>query len=790
MRPTSDQQRAWAAARWLGLWGGVWLLAALCGPAAAEEPLFEQEPYDQITLDENNNRAVLKVKPLDFPDRRVPADPRPDAKLIIRLLDRPEQKYELRWYSIDKVELFEQLVLKKANELVAAGKLEEAYDYFQFLLEKDPSLPGLEPSWQDYLFAEAGDSFRRGRHDRALAMLRELYARAPKREGLGAALGATTDALVKHYLSLENYAAARQLLRQLAEQYPNHPTVAKHVASLEQLAAEAMEKARGAGRQEDWAEAHRWCRRAAEVWPSLTGLRQVTEAVHRRYPRVVVGVGALGNAPDPTHQADWAARRTGRLLFRTLTEYAGPGIEGGHYVCPVGKLDLDMLEREVILDIRPGTCWMPGETELTSYDLSRLLLEMADPGRPAFQPEWAGLLASVEITDAHGLIAVLSRSHVRPEALLTGVLAFDPAGAGRPEPLENGPYRIDSQTDAEVVCRVRPGYFAATATQPKELVERVFADGAEAVRALVRGEVHVLDRVPAWRLDALRGHEELTVSRYVAPTVHCLVPNLRKAPTSNRTFRRGLVYGIYREAILDRLTGGSSLPGCQVLSGPFLAGESAADPLGYASDPNVTPRPYDPRMAIALATAGLKEVTKAAGGETGADETGGDEVASPAEPPPLVLAYPPGEIPRIACTEIRRHLKLIGLEVELKEIVDGVPKRIPADVDLMYAELALWEPVVDARRILGEGGIAGACNPYLGLELRRLDGADDWKSVHAHLRRIHRLAHDDVTLVPLWQLVDHFAYRNSLKGIGAKPVSLYQHVEQWQLGFEYPGDEP
>jgi len=780
MRPTSDQHRASTVARRLGLWGIVWLLAALPGLLAAEEPLFEQEPYDQITLDENNDHAVLKVKPLDFPDRRVPANPRPDAKLIVRLLERPELKYELHWYSIDKVELFEQLVLKKANELVAAGKPEEAYDYFRFLFEKDPSLPGLERSWQEYLFAEAGDSFSRGRHDRALAMLRELYDKAPKREGLDTALGATTDALVEHYLSAENYEAARQLLRQLAGQYPKHPVVATHVAWLMRLAAEAMEKAREAGRQEDWPEAHRWCRRAADIWPSLAGLRQMSEAVHKRYPRVVVGVCTLSNAPDPANQADWAARRTGRLLLRTLTEYAGPGVDGGHYACPVGKLDLDMLEREMVFDIRPGTHWMPGETELTSYDLSRVLLEMADPGRPAFQPEWAALLAGIEITDVHRLTALLSRSHVRPEALLTGVFALDPEAAGRTEPPANGPYRVDSQSNREVVYHVRPGYFAATTTQPRELVEREFADGARAVRALIRGEVHVLDRLPAWRLDALRGHEELSVSRYAAPTVHCLVPNLRKVPTSNRTFRRALVYGIYREAILDRLSGVSPLAGCQVLSGPFLAGESAADPLGYASNPSVTPRPYDPRMAIALATAGLKEIAKAAG----------DEAASPAKPPPLVLAHPPGEIPRIACTEIRRHLKLIGLEVELREIADSVPERIPADVELMYAELALWEPVVDARRVLGEGGIGGACNPYVGLELRRLDRADDWKSAHAHLRRIHRLAHDDVSLVPLWQLVDHFAYRNSLKGIGAKPVSLYQNVEHWQLGFEYPGDEP
>ena len=52
MRPTSNPKRVSAEARRLGPWGTVFLLAALCGPAAAEEPLFEQEPYDRITLDE------------------------------------------------------------------------------------------------------------------------------------------------------------------------------------------------------------------------------------------------------------------------------------------------------------------------------------------------------------------------------------------------------------------------------------------------------------------------------------------------------------------------------------------------------------------------------------------------------------------------------------------------------------------------------------------------------------------------------------------------------------------
>ena len=48
----------------------------LCGRARAETPLFEEEPYDVITLNAANDNRVLKIKPLNVgendPDERPP----------------------------------------------------------------------------------------------------------------------------------------------------------------------------------------------------------------------------------------------------------------------------------------------------------------------------------------------------------------------------------------------------------------------------------------------------------------------------------------------------------------------------------------------------------------------------------------------------------------------------------------------------------------------------------------------------------------------------------------------
>jgi hypothetical protein len=34
-------------------------------------------------------------------------------------------------------------------------------------------------------------------------------------------------------------------------------------------------------------------------------------------------------------------------------------------------------------------------------------------------------------------------------------------------------------------------------------------------------------------------------------------------------------------------------------------------------------------------------------------------------------------------------------------------------------------------------------------------------------------------MIPLWQTVNFFAYRESLRGIGETPVLLYQDIEAW-----------
>jgi hypothetical protein len=38
-------------------------------------------------------------------------------------------------------------------------------------------------------------------------------------------------------------------------------------------------------------------------------------------------------------------------------------------------------------------------------------------------------------------------------------------------------------------------------------------------------------------------------------------------------------------------------------------------------------------------------------------------------------------------------------------------------------------------------------------------------------------------ILPLWQTVNHFAYRDSISGVRASPVTLYQDLSAWRKSF-------
>ncbi len=716
----------------------------------AVEPLHKQAPFDELKLDETNNNALLKVKPLDLPERKLPALANRRGDLEVELLERPGEKFAIAWANIVDVKLFEEQVLAEAEQFAAAGKYDEAQSSFRFLEQKQPELVGLKPAIENFLWLQIGGSFRAGKHEETLALLVELQRRNPQRTGLSTAYERTTIELVKARLAAKNYRGARGLLSSLAKRFPETgpAAVAPYHAQLQQEAAQLVTQAQAAVAAEKWNEANSLCQKALEVWPAVAGGSALSQQIHTRYPAVTVGViGSPAVAAEKTTSTaftDWHTRRLNRLLATPLVELVD-GEKGPAYRSPFGKLTAHADAKQFILQLSaPGA---------TATDLAPRII----PAGAA-----AGAIAGVRARGLTDLLFEFQHPQLRPAAWLRFSLL---AAADGSSPGSWGQFVAEPPVLDRFSMRRRPEITAAT-TAPQLVHERRFADATTALQALRRGQINVLERVPLWELARVKNLSDIRLLPYAAPTVHVLIPNSARPLTANRHFRRAVLYALDRESILKQgLLNDQTVPGCEVLSGPFPQGSDRL-PWTYGCDPELRPRAYDPSVATVL--------LEIARGEAGLNQ--------PA-PVAIVLAHDDQPTSKIACQSIARQLARIGQPVTLQQMIGG---QINANADLQYVELALHEPVVDAWTLLGPAGIAGPCNPLMLEHFRGLERAKDLAAAAAQLQAMHRLTAAELPVIPLWQTTNYLACHTSLQGLVDQPVSLYEDVLNWQIAWRPP----
>jgi tetratricopeptide (TPR) repeat protein len=732
----------------------------------ARRPLIEREPFDAVVLNRANGGKTLEVYLLDLPQRPLTALPT-EGTLRVRLLERPLEEFEVSWANVAQVRVFEQMLFDEAQRLAAAGKFDEAYDHFARIQADYPNYPGLRDAISEYLRRNALALYQANEHDRALALLITLHQQNPAYTGFAGALESVAGEIIERYLREGNYATARRVLEMWQSNFPGiaEQAVADWKRRFEAGASRQLEEAVRLVERKQYFAARKAVGRALGIWPELDAAKNLLNRIEGEFPYIAVGV-LEGSPRQPSRRIDsWPALRASPLVEELLSEQVGFGAEGGVYESPFGQLQLDESGRELGLRLNSiADSGQPRIRGLTPDVLSRFLLAMAEPGAPSYQADWASVLGGVSIDPAtSAVVAHLARAHVRPEALLQ--VRPPLAAAARFAIAEHG---------ADQVVFTAAKSESAKPVGLQAVVEQRMADDDAAVAALLAGEIDVLDRVPPWHLERLRKVENLRVQSYRLPTVHVLIPNLDRPLLAKREFRRALCFGIDRKWIVERvLLGGAVVPGFQVLSGPFPTGTSLSDPVRYGYNDQVAPRPFEPRLAAILAAVAWASVQNPEPDE----EKENTELPNL---PELVLAHPNDPIARVACQSIQTQLVREGIHVRLQEFSADQLLAGQVDCDLRYAELAVWEPVVDARRIMGTGGLAGEIrSPFLDTALRRLDEATNWNEVRSRLAELHEIAHHELPVIPLWQTANFFAYSASLRGVGDSPVSLYQNIDQW-----------
>jgi len=741
-------------------------------------PLYEQPPFDLLYLNAANNNAVLKLSPVPLPDRKVPQPLPRSGYLEIELFDRPGERYRVPWQAVVQLKLFEQLLLEQAMKLIQEKRFDEAYDYLDYVATHYPNVSGLAEVEQLFLIEEARAALVQGQSERAFADLCRLSELNPNHPELSSLIGQAVDTLVAQRWQKGEYAAARGVVETLSKLLPEHPAIEKWRQQWQTEAAELEKQVRQVLAEGNARQADRLVRKLRQVWPQQPRLDQLIAEVRQAYPRFQVGITQPGARPDPTSLIDWGSRRCGQLIRKALVEYTGPGPEGGEYRSAFLRWQLDAEKQTLTLRLRPERPRFADGRSYTAYDLAQQLASRADRHHEAYFPPWAEVVAGIRVFSPEEVIVNLRFVPLKPEALLQcvpvpAVILASSAGNRSPDV---GPFVLAAEESSSSRWVFLRNSHAGTSSDqtspvgPAEIEEIAFPRCRDALRALRGGEVDIVDRVNPWELPLLAEARDVTVQTYRVPLVHLLVPNLSKPLPGNRDFRRAMLYAIDRDRILQSLLGGKRQPGCQVISGPFPAGTSFGDPLGYAYDAQIKPREYQPSLALALSEIAFRQ----------AQEVARKRGLPPPESREVVLAHPPHEIAREACRQIQEQWRLIGWTVKLVEASPDRPP--PPDYDFLYVEAAIWEPEVDVIRLITRLiPERQYLSPQVELALAGLGHSADWPTLGQRLRDLHRWVYDDLTVLPLWQLVDFYAYRSGIKGLDEPRVSLYQNVETWQF---------
>jgi peptide/nickel transport system substrate-binding protein len=300
----------------------------------------------------------------------------------------------------------------------------------------------------------------------------------------------------------------------------------------------------------------------------------------------------------------------------------------------------------------------------------------------------------------------------------------------------------------------------------QRLREIRLAHGQAAVTALRRGDVTMIDHIPPDQVASLAEVPGIQVGKYTQPRVHVIALDGRNPMLRSRALRRGLSYAVDRKSLLEDT----------LLKHPLTDGDTPADgpfPKGnYADAPGVKPLGFNPGLATMLIAAAQKEIGLG--------------------PIKLNLEYPALPEVRAAVAKLAEAFQRIRVEIHTIELPESRLEnelRAGRRFDLAYRVLQCDDPVLDAGPFLCPGydappetnNLTSAVSPRILQLLLQLERASDWPSARGLAIQIDRESRDELPVIPLWQVVDHYAWRDRLKGPANGAAHLYQGIESWEI---------
>lgn len=740
-----------------------------------ELPTIDQDAFDVIYTKKEAGGDKIKVAPLPFPDRKVPTD-QAGKKMIVVWLERSDKKFEISWDDIERIELYEQIIMREIDEMVAAKDYAGAFRYIGFLYRNYPKTPGLDDMRKRLLLENGAYLFSQKQYEAALVVMESLYRGDPRYEAskVSTAISKLADFIIGEKMAQKDLPRSQRWIKRFETEFPQLDLsgVQKWKDELQSMAQAKMDECLALKEQKKYRAAKDVAMEVLATWPDIPGINELITELDEIYPSVRIGVMQKAIRFDPSNLVNWSGRRGGALLVRQLFELRQIGTEGGSYAMPLGKFTQSDDRRSINITLNG----IDGKEvrQWDAYWVAQWVANRADPNSPEYLPAWASVFRDAIVSGPGQLEVRLQNPHVLPQALMQWPFPpelFQVLSEQERLKVETTyqPGPIDERTNAYIF---RDGAKRSD-KQPMEITEIYYSNPVDARNDLLRGEIDAIDQIFPADASKLGSRDGIRIDTYALPTVYSLVVRpTDHAYLKKLEFRRALLYAVDREKLLfNELLGGNNKADGRLISGPFPAGVSVDDPLAYAYDFTVEPYKYQPRLAKLLVTLTQKHLEDAA-----------KKAEKPVEPlKPIRLGVPSLEAMTVAGGAFVQQWQAIGIPAELVVLPPGEVLDQDGSCDLVMVAAAVWEPATDADRFLGEGGPAAVEDPFIVQGLKSLRGARNWREVRARTQELHRLVHYHLPILPLWQITDRFAVRNSIQGVTPRPVTLYQDIQRWRL---------
>ena len=747
------------------------------GKSELPKPLVDSDPFDLIILNEKGDNAILKVKPLG---KRLPKFPlKVGGVVVFEYVADFDERLDVPNSSVKEIQTFSQLLLEESQELIKADKYSEAFRSLLYLYdngsEDDESLV---ETMRRCMFLDATESFENKEFERSLSTYEDIYSSDPDFQlpnfdkDLIDIILLCYDGIIQQKFDAGQYSTVRKNVAAVAAKYPDAANVLVErwnkafLKRSDELLSEAKKYAdQGKGRL-----AHQYSRLADQMVPERPEVLSYQGELLKQFPLVMVGVSQPGADHDPSRIDHWGSRRTGRLIKRRVLELTSLSDEGGQYEFLNGTMmRSDEVGMRYTFEINQDLKF--GVPPINAFELSTRLISRAQADSPNYSSSWAKIIDRVFVEGENRVSFTLRSPFVRPEALLGMTYQdFNGNADDSGKAVFDGPYTIANQRNGITTFEVNPAYVAEDQMKNHPvIIEQLYPSASQAVDDLIQGNIDVVDRVAIGDVDRLREDPKIGVRSYALPTVHLLIPKIRSEELGHDLdFRAGLSHMIDRELIVnDVICNGTKIDGCTPISGPFPIGTEDNDQIAYGYDLKAKPIAYNEALGWVLADLAMRAKPP--------------KREEKLKAPRLTIAYPQSSIAADACNAIARNWSQAGFPTETRALKPG--ESIPTDPnwDFLYMEVTIEEPLADARELIGSQGAAKDVSAPIEQTLRLLDYARSWRSACADLRRLHRQVRVDLSVIPLWQVTEYYAFRNTARNLGRDLIHLYQNVDRWKI---------